>query len=189
MAHRLRHVLSRRGTDTEVIDEAVAAVEAAMELRDGAAIAGAGAPPDLRGRMAAALNVFRSALSRPGLPLVTVLEDLHLADPSSVDILRTTLDGPPLEGAEPRWHLAPPGDDDDESASAAARFDLRIESTSWPPPSATSWSATAWPRRHPRGHRRRGPVRQATPPPHEEVAAATSCTRAPWAAPRGHRAL
>ena len=83
--HRLRHVLTRAGMDRSERDECLAAVELALELRDGAVGTSGHASADLRDRVAGALRHVREAL---GGPLLVVMEDLHQADLPSIDVLR-----------------------------------------------------------------------------------------------------
>ena len=69
-----------------------------MELRDGM---GVGAPEvaDLRPRISAGLAAFRVAMSDRERALLTVIEDVHLADSASLEVLRHTL-AVPAAGAE-----------------------------------------------------------------------------------------
>ena len=85
LAGRLARVLGRTRADRELATEAVAAIDAAMELRDGAAVAEAA---DLPARVARALALVRAHLPG-GRPQIVVIEDLHLADGPSLDVLRT----------------------------------------------------------------------------------------------------
>ncbi|HEY4177609.1 MAG TPA: protein kinase [Kofleriaceae bacterium] len=65
-------------------------LDRAMELRDGV---GVGAPEvaDLRPRVAAGVAAWRAALSDRNAPLLTVIEDIHLADNASLEVMRHTL--------------------------------------------------------------------------------------------------
>ncbi|HTE49247.1 MAG TPA: protein kinase [Kofleriaceae bacterium] len=83
--HRLRHVLDRAGMERTELDECLAAVELALELRDGAIGTTGHASADLRDRVAGALRSVRVSL---GGALLVVLEDMHLADLPSLDVLR-----------------------------------------------------------------------------------------------------
>ena len=85
LAGRLARVLGRTGADPELATDAIAAIDAAMELRDGAAVVELG---ELARRVAAALELLRVHLPG-GRAQVVVLEDLHLADAPSLDVLRT----------------------------------------------------------------------------------------------------
>ena len=69
-----------------------------MELRDGV---GVGTPEvaDLRPRISAGLAAFRTAMAARERPMVTVIEDIHLADGASLEVLRHTL-AMPAQGAE-----------------------------------------------------------------------------------------
>ena len=99
-AQRLRHVMTRAGLDSEDIDEVVGATELGMELRDGAVVSSQSASADLRERIAVALRIFRNALVRDDRPLITIIEDLHFADATSAEVVRTTLEPPAEPGAE-----------------------------------------------------------------------------------------
>ncbi len=83
--HRLRHVLTRGGVERAELDECLAAIELSLELRDGAIGTPGQASADLRDRVGSALRSVRRALG--GAALI-VLEDLHLADLPSLDVLR-----------------------------------------------------------------------------------------------------
>ncbi len=100
LTQRLRHVFDRAEVPREEIDEAVAALELAMEIRDGATVSRPAAPADLRERVAAALRSFRQVMVAGDRPLLTVLEDIHLADAASAEILRSVLRPPPAPAAE-----------------------------------------------------------------------------------------
>jgi serine/threonine protein kinase/tetratricopeptide (TPR) repeat protein len=84
--HRLRHVLGRAGVERGELDECLAAVELALELRDGALGTTGQASADLRDRLASALRSVRRALGGPAL---LVIEDLHRADQPSLEVLRS----------------------------------------------------------------------------------------------------
>jgi tetratricopeptide (TPR) repeat protein len=88
--HRLRHILTRAGMERTELDECMASVELALELRDGALGSGGHASADLRDRVGSALRGVRRAL---GGRLLLVLEDLHLADLPSLDVLRNIARG------------------------------------------------------------------------------------------------
>jgi tetratricopeptide (TPR) repeat protein/tRNA A-37 threonylcarbamoyl transferase component Bud32 len=91
---RLRHVLSKGG----IGGAPAAALDRAMALRDGAALAPTQAA-DLRDQLAVAIATFRTALRAAGRPLVTVVEDLHQADAASLEVLALIL-ASPAPGAE-----------------------------------------------------------------------------------------
>jgi tetratricopeptide (TPR) repeat protein len=99
-AQRLRHVLERAELDAEEVDEVVGVLDTAMEIRDGSIGVRGHAPADLRDRMASALRVFRAVMLREGRTLITVLEDMHLSDALSRDIMRVTLKPPAAPRAE-----------------------------------------------------------------------------------------
>ncbi len=84
IAGRLHHVLTRAGAAPAAVADAAHALDAAMELRDGAAM---GEVPELRARVAAAVELLRVWPAGAG-PRIVVIEDLHLADAPSLDVLR-----------------------------------------------------------------------------------------------------
>lgn len=98
VAQRLVHRMVAAGTAAETARAIATDLDRAMELRDGV---GVGAPEvaDLRPRIAAGLAAFRAALADPARPLITVLEDIHLADRASLEVLRHLL-AVPASGAE-----------------------------------------------------------------------------------------
>src|SRR5690606_25250330 len=89
---RLRHVLGGVGLDRSELDECLAAVELALELRDGAVGSGDPAAADLRERVASALRSLRRALTGP---VLVVIEDLHLAHATSSAVLRSGVQSEP----------------------------------------------------------------------------------------------
>ena len=97
------HLLRENGIPDERARDVVTDLDRAMELRDGV---GVGAPEvaDLRPRIAAGLAVFRAAMTDRQRPLLTVIEDVHLADGASLEVLRHTLAvpaaGPRAAGAD-----------------------------------------------------------------------------------------
>jgi len=95
---RVQHLLKENGVAEERAKEIVTDLDRAIELRDGL---GVGAPEiaDLRPRIAAGLAVFRIAMAERGRPLLTVIEDIHLGDGPSLEVLRHTL-AMPAVGAE-----------------------------------------------------------------------------------------
>ncbi|MEO8844201.1 MAG: protein kinase [Kofleriaceae bacterium] len=86
----VQHVLKENHVPDERAREIVTDLDRAIELRDGV---GVGAPEvaDLRPRIAAGLAVFREAMTDPKRPLITVIEDVHLGDGPSLEVLRHTL--------------------------------------------------------------------------------------------------
>jgi serine/threonine protein kinase/tetratricopeptide (TPR) repeat protein len=98
LIQRLRHVLTPVGMDRAEVDESLASVELALELRDGGlgAATEAHASANLRERVTSALRGVRRALAGP---LLMVVEDLHLADVTSGEVLRSALRSP--EGGDP----------------------------------------------------------------------------------------
>lgn len=96
LVSRLRHLLSNTGLDRSELDESVAAIDRALELRDGADVSPDQAITDLRERITGALRSVRRAL--PGQRVV-VIEDIHLADATSIEVLRAAMPaGEPDEG-------------------------------------------------------------------------------------------
>ncbi len=95
---RVQHLLKEKGVADERAKEVVTDLDRAIELRDGM---GVGAPEiaDLRPRIAAGLGVFRAAMGVRETPLITVVEDIHLGDGPSLEVLRHTL-AMPTTGAE-----------------------------------------------------------------------------------------
>jgi serine/threonine protein kinase/tetratricopeptide (TPR) repeat protein len=94
----LLHVLKEKRVPDDRAREVVTDLDRAMELRDGV---GVGAPEvaDLRPRIAAGLAVFREAMTDPQRPRLTVIEDVHLGDGPSLEVLRHTL-AMPTKGPE-----------------------------------------------------------------------------------------
>ena len=87
---RMHHLLRENGIPEDRARDVVTDLDRAMELRDGL---GVGAPEvaDLRPRVAAGLAVFRTALTDRDRPLLTVVEDIHLSDGPSLEVLRHAL--------------------------------------------------------------------------------------------------
>ncbi len=69
------------------VEDHVAALMGAVELRDGVTV-GHGETADLRARVADALAALRRVLHEPGRPLLILIEDVHLADNASLEVLR-----------------------------------------------------------------------------------------------------
>jgi serine/threonine protein kinase/tetratricopeptide (TPR) repeat protein len=99
LIQRLRPVLHEMGMERAELDDCVGAVERAMELRDGALNAPVLPTADLRDRVSGGLRSFRRSLLR-GRPLITVVENVLLADNASNEVLRTVLRPPSPDGAE-----------------------------------------------------------------------------------------
>ncbi len=94
LVQRMHHVLSGKLSPERA--RAVATdIDRAMELRDGV---GVGAPEiaDLRPRIAAGLAAFRAVLADREHPMLTIVEDIHLADSASIEVLRHTLAVPAM---------------------------------------------------------------------------------------------
>ena len=112
---RMHHLLRENGISEDRARDVVTDLDRAMELRDGL---GVGAPEvaDLRPRVAAGLAVFRTALTDRARPLLTVVEDIHLADGPSLEVLRHALALPTagpellLMTARPEGPAPPPAD-------------------------------------------------------------------------------
>src|SRR5439155_19060942 len=90
LVHRLLHTITSAGLPEERARAVAIDLDRAMELRDGVGVA---APElaDLRPRMSAGLAAFRAAMSDRARRLLTVLEDIHLADAASLEVLRHAL--------------------------------------------------------------------------------------------------
>ncbi|MCG8419515.1 MAG: protein kinase [Proteobacteria bacterium] len=88
LAQRTRHILQAQGIKAGDIDEVVGAIELGMELRDGAPLSPAHASTDLRERITSAVHTLRNVLAHKAGRVIVVVEDLHFADASSVEILR-----------------------------------------------------------------------------------------------------
>ena len=115
LVHRLQHLMTGAGVPAERAREVVTDLDRAMELRDGV---GVGAPEvaDLRPRISAGLAAFRAAMADRDKPQLTIIEDIHLADSASLEVLRHTL-AVPQSGPEllvltgrPEGPVAPPVD-------------------------------------------------------------------------------
>jgi predicted ATPase/tRNA A-37 threonylcarbamoyl transferase component Bud32 len=92
LTRRLRHTLAEVGFEARDVDEVTATMQMAMELRDGALLAPTSEPHiGLRDRALAALRAWREAVLPRDRPCVLVLEDLHFADDSSLDVLRRSV--------------------------------------------------------------------------------------------------
>lgn len=94
LSRRVKHVLTRttkRGLNPVDIDEIVATLETAMELRDGVLLTGLHTSSDLRERVLGAWYAMQMATAQPDRATLTILEDVHLADATSVEVLRESL--------------------------------------------------------------------------------------------------
>jgi serine/threonine protein kinase len=98
LVERVHHQMASSGLAATRARAIAADLDRAMELRDGASLAAAEIA-DLRPRVSAGLAAFRAAAADPARPLITVVEDLHLADAPSLDVLRHLL-AVPAAGAE-----------------------------------------------------------------------------------------
>ncbi|MEO6772858.1 MAG: protein kinase, partial [Kofleriaceae bacterium] len=87
---RMQHLLRDNGVPDERARDVVTDLDRAIELRDGLGV-GTLEVADLRPRAAAGLAVVRAALTVHRRPLLTVIEDLHLADGPSLEVLRHAL--------------------------------------------------------------------------------------------------
>lgn len=111
VVQRLLHLMAKAGVPDERARAVATDLDRAMELRDGVGIV-TPEVADLRPRISAGLATFRTAMVDRDRPLLTVIEDIHLADAASLEVLRHTLAvtalGPELllltarpEGAQP----------------------------------------------------------------------------------------
>lgn len=90
VAQRLLHLMGKAGISTERAREVALDLDRAMELRDGVSV-GAPEVADLRPRISAGLAAFRSTMADRTRPQLTIIEDVHLADSASLEVLRHTL--------------------------------------------------------------------------------------------------
>ena len=97
LLRRLARVLRDAGMSDERVSDACSVVELALELRDGALSKSKQPSAAFRERFADTLAVFHAALTR-GRPSVTLLENLHLADGASLEVLRAILRKSPESG-------------------------------------------------------------------------------------------
>ncbi len=93
VVRRLMHLLLDAGVATERARAITTDLDRAMELRDGEAV-GAREAADLRPRLAVGLARFRTVGLDRERPLVTVIEDVHLSDSASLEVLRHNLTMP-----------------------------------------------------------------------------------------------
>ncbi len=93
VVHRLHHLLTKIGIPADRARAITTDLDRAMELRDGLG-AFAREVADLRPRLSAGLAVFRTVMTSRERPALTVVEDIHLADSASVEVLRHTLTMP-----------------------------------------------------------------------------------------------
>ncbi len=100
LIRRLRHALNTPALEPRDVDEVCAAVQSAMELRDGALVTPSPLPPrDRRERLVAALRAWRGAVLPRRRPTLVVLEDVHFADEPSMEVMSDTL-GAHIAGSE-----------------------------------------------------------------------------------------
>jgi serine/threonine protein kinase/predicted ATPase len=100
LTRRLRDTLAGAGFEPRDVDEITASTQMAMELRDGALLAADSEPHiGLRDRVLAALRAWREAVLPGDRLAVVVLEDVHFADDSSLEVLRRSV-GTRTERAE-----------------------------------------------------------------------------------------
>ncbi len=90
LVQRLQHLMMKSGAPVERAREVGIDVDRAMELRDGVSV-GAPEVADLRPRLSAGLAAFRAVMADRARPQLTVIEDIHLADGASLEVLRHTL--------------------------------------------------------------------------------------------------
>ena len=95
----LTRVLRAISAPADTVDDVLATMEHALELRDGAAPDQTGMGANLQRRMAAAVATLRRLLPAPRGRL-SVVEDWHWSDGASAEILRLMLLGRPPAGAE-----------------------------------------------------------------------------------------
>ncbi|HMG22168.1 MAG TPA: protein kinase [Kofleriaceae bacterium] len=89
VVHRLYHLMMRAGLPEERARAVTTDLDRAMELRDGLGVAREVA--DLRPRISAGLATFRTIMTSRERPALTIVEDVHLADSASLEVMRHTL--------------------------------------------------------------------------------------------------
>lgn len=89
LVHRLYHLMTRAGLPDERARAVTTDLDRAMELRDGLGVAREVA--DLRPRISAGLATFRTVMTSRERPALTIVEDIHLADSASLEVMRHTL--------------------------------------------------------------------------------------------------
>ena len=100
LVKRLRESMARADLEPRDRDEVTSALELAMELRDGSAPAPSGGSlMNLRERVSAAVRTYHRLIMPPRQPLLVVLEDLHFADRTSIEVLQSVMRSP-VHGAE-----------------------------------------------------------------------------------------
>ena len=98
VVHRLYPLLSRTGLSDERARAITTDLDRAMELRDGLGVA-AREGADLRPRISAGLSAFRTVMTSREQPALLVIEDIHLTDSASLEVMRHAL-AMPAPGAE-----------------------------------------------------------------------------------------
>ncbi len=99
VVQRLLHLMKNGGTPDERARAVASDLDLAMELRDGVSM-GTVEVADLRPRMSAGLDAFRQAMVDRQRPLLTVIEDIHHSDGTSLEVLRHTLAVPTVSAPE-----------------------------------------------------------------------------------------
>ncbi|HEV7555032.1 MAG TPA: AAA family ATPase, partial [Kofleriaceae bacterium] len=97
LVHRLIHLMTKAGATLDRARVIAVDLDRAMELRDGVSV-GAPEVADLRPRISAGLAAFRETMLE-GTTALTIIEDLHLADTASLEVMRHTL-AVPAQGPE-----------------------------------------------------------------------------------------
>jgi serine/threonine protein kinase/tetratricopeptide (TPR) repeat protein len=90
VVQRLLHLMKEAGVFEDRARAVALDLDRAMELRDGVGVAEPEVA-DLRPRISAGLAAFRAAMIDRSRPLLTVIEDIHLSDAPSLEVLRHTL--------------------------------------------------------------------------------------------------
>jgi tetratricopeptide (TPR) repeat protein len=90
LVQRLLHLMKEANVADDRARDVAADLARAMELRDGIGVA-APEVADLRPRISAGLAAFRAAMIDRNRPLLTVIEDIHLSDAASIEVLRHAL--------------------------------------------------------------------------------------------------
>jgi tetratricopeptide (TPR) repeat protein len=88
LVHRLIHLMTKAGATLDRARVIAVDLDRAMELRDGVSV-GAPEVADLRPRISAGLAAFRETML--GGAALTIIEDIHLGDTASLEVMRHTL--------------------------------------------------------------------------------------------------
>ncbi len=90
VAQRLQHLMTKAGVAADRVREIATDLDRAMELRDGVGVGGPEVA-DLRPRISAGLAAFRTTMADRARPQLTLIEDVHVSDGASLEVLRHAL--------------------------------------------------------------------------------------------------